>query len=74
MNPDEIKKQAKEIIDKFSSALEKVKIEESRVEREEDRRIEQEGKEGNADFRKIMFSNATSKDDDCIIAEKGEWT
>ena len=74
---EEIKKEAKEIIDKFAKALEKVSIEEARVERDEDRRIEKEGEaeeaELNSDFRKIMLENAPDKNDDCIVAEKGEW-
>jgi Asp-tRNA(Asn)/Glu-tRNA(Gln) amidotransferase C subunit len=68
-----IKKQAKEIMDNFASALEKVKVEESRVEREEDRRKEGNGEEADSDFRKIMLENAPEKDEDCIKAEKGGW-
>ena len=74
MNPDTIKKQAKEILDKFSKALEKVKIEEAKVERPEDRRQEKDGGEADPEFRKIMFQNAPETKDDCIQGEKGEWT
>jgi len=80
MNQEEIKKQAKEIMDSFASALEKVKIEESGVEREEDRRAERvlsqkepKDSELDSDFRKIMLGNAPSIDGDCIKAEKGGW-
>jgi len=80
MNQEEIKKQAKEIMDNFASALEKVKVEEARVEREEDRRKEKailsqkESKESESEeFRKIMFENAPEKAGDCIKAEKGGW-
>lgn len=73
MDIESIKKQAKEVMDNFASALEKVKVEETRVEREEDRRKEGEGKESDSDFRKIMFENAPKKSGECIEAEKGGW-
>lgn len=74
MNQREIQKQAKEIIDKFVSELEKIKVEEEPVERKEDRRIEQVPSETDKEFRKIMFENAPNKKEDCIVVEKGEWT
>lgn len=70
---EEIKRQAKEILDKFSRALEKVEIEEAKVEREEDRRVEKEGSEGSEEFRKLMLKNAPKTRDEYIEAEKGEW-
>ncbi len=73
MNKEEIQKQAKKIMDSFANALEKVKIEESRVERKEDRRAEGEGFSGNPAFRKIMLENAPNVKDECIEAEKGGW-
>ena len=74
MEQEEIKKQAKKILDRFSKALEKVKIPESRVEREKDRREEkEEPSKEEEEFRRIMLENAPEKDKDCIIAEKGEW-
>ena len=73
MNQEEIKKQAKDIIDNFARALEKVKVEEVRVERDEDRRKEGEGKKADSDFRKIMFENAPKTKDECVEAEKGSW-
>ena len=73
MNREEIQQQAKEILGKFARALEKVKVEEARVEREEDRRKEGEGFSGNEKFRKIMFENAPEKSGECIEAEKGGW-
>ncbi len=72
---DRIEKQAKKIIDNFVKELGKVKVEESRVEREEDRRKELEEikvEEGN-DFRKGMFKNAQKTKNDYIKAEKGKW-
>jgi Asp-tRNA(Asn)/Glu-tRNA(Gln) amidotransferase C subunit len=74
---EEIKREAKKILDKFSKALEnaKIKEEESNVEREEDRRKEKEGKnpDENKDFREIMFENAPNKNEDFVIAEKKSW-
>jgi len=74
MNKEEIKKQAKRIMDSFARALDKVKVEETRVERDEDRRQEGDGcVEADSDFKKIMFKNAPKTKDDCIEAERGEW-
>lgn len=63
--------EAKEILDKFASKLEGIKTEETRIEREEDRR--NENKERNPIDRKIMMKNAPKVKDDCIEAEKGGW-
>ena len=75
---EEIKKQAKGIVDNFSKKLSKVgETQESVVEREKCER--EEGGECNDIDRGIMFRNApdtqtgTSKNKDFIIAEKGKW-
>jgi len=72
---EQIEKEAKEILDKFSKALASVKLEgeEWNVEREEDRREEKEGMDCDETFRKIMFENAPQKSEDFIIAEKKKW-
>jgi hypothetical protein len=71
---EKIKEETKKLLDKFSSALSRVKAEkESNVERESDRREEKEGKEGDKDFRMIMLENAPNKDEDFIFAEKKSW-
>jgi Asp-tRNA(Asn)/Glu-tRNA(Gln) amidotransferase C subunit len=72
---EEIKKQAKEIIDSFSKKLEKVKDlpKESHVERELNERKEGSRKKDSSFSREIMFSNASKKSKDFIIAEKKEW-
>ena len=70
----EIKEQAKSIMDDFSKKLSKVssEIKESFVEREQGER--DEGSENCSEIdREIMFENAPSKDDDFIIAEKKSW-
>jgi len=74
MDEKKIKQQAKEIIDKFVSELEKIKIEEEPVERKQDRRIEKIPSETDKEFRKIIFENAPKTKDDCLLAEKGKWT
>ncbi len=71
---EEIKKQAKSIIDSFSLKLSRVdkKMEEPLIEREEGEREEGEGKD--SDFsREIMFENAPHTSKNFIIAEKKKW-
>jgi len=71
---EKIKKEAREILEKFAKALEKIKdIPDSFVERDEDRREEKEGKEPDKDFQKIFFENAPVTKKDSIQAEKGGW-
>jgi len=72
---EEIKKQAKGIMDSFSRKLEKVEHlakEEPLIEREKGER-EESIKEKTEIDRKIMFENAPEKNEDFIIAEKKEW-
>ena len=73
MDMEKIKEQAKKIMDSFAGALEKVEVEEAKVEREQDRRQEKEGKEADFEFRNIMFENAPKTKNNCIEAEKGSW-
>lgn len=73
LDAEAIRKQAKGILESFAKALEKVSVKEASVEREQDRRKENEGNAGDSEFRKIMLENAPEKDDDCIKAEKGSW-
>ena len=73
MDRGQIKKQAKQILDKFSRALSGVKIKEMPVEREDDRREESGEEGGDEDFRKIMLKNAPKTKDGCIETEKGGW-
>ena len=69
---EEIKNQAKKIVEDFSKKLSKVsKMPEPFIEREEndrDERLEPLDLD-----RKIMFENALSKKGDFIVAEKGGW-
>jgi len=77
INKELIEKQAKEILDKFANALEKVEKEkgeiESYVDREEFERTEKEGNCSIDGFKKRFLDNAPNHDDDFVIAEKGSW-
>lgn len=76
MNQTEIKKQAKEILDKFAKALEKVKSKENfYVERDDFEReeINNLNKEKSEDFKQYLLENSPKKNNDFVIAEKGEW-
>jgi hypothetical protein len=84
-----IEKQAKEILDKFAKALEKVEKNseiESYVDRNEFERKEKIGSDSkesedsknvsfgvNPDFKKRILDNSPSHDDDFIIGETGGW-
>jgi len=70
---DEIKKQAKSIMDSFSSKLSKIdkKMKEPLIERKECER--KEGKPKLDMNREIMFANAPDKNKDFIISEKKSW-
>ena len=69
---EEIKKQAKDILDNFSDKMSKIELGEGRVQRENQTRQETETKT-DPDFRKRLFDNAPRKDGDWIKAEKGSW-
>lgn len=69
---EEIKKQAKGIMDDFSKKLSKVgKVDEVLIEREEDER-EEGGKCIEID-RKIMFDNAPETRGDSVVGEVKKW-
>jgi len=72
---EEIKRQAKSIIDDFSLKLEKIgkKTNEFFIERDKCFREEREPKNCDVDFRKRMFDNAPNKNENFIIAEKKKW-
>ena len=65
INKEEIRAEAKAILDKFASALEKVKLKE-KVEKKETGgyRKEAQGKKCDESFRKAMFENFRIKDSD----------
>tara|TARA_Y100000310_G_C20701159_1_gene830001 strand:+ start:3710 stop:3943 length:234 start_codon:yes stop_codon:yes gene_type:complete len=69
-----LRKEAREILDKFAAALDKVKIKEKSLKGKVGGfRDEKDGKECDSDFRKRMFENAPSKEGDSIVAEKKKW-
>ncbi len=72
---ESIKKQAKEIMDKFSEKLGRIekKTGDSFVERENFEREEGAGESCDGDFRKRMFENAPNKNEDFILGEKKSW-
>ena len=71
---EEIKKQAKGIMDDFSKKLDKVgkQVGEPLVERDACEREEGSCK-GTGIDREIMFENAPEKSDGFILGEKGKW-
>lgn len=71
---EDIKNQAKEIMDSFEKELKKVESQkiELGVKRKEQFRDETKTT-NNPDFRKRFFENAPHKDGDLIKAEKGSW-
>lgn len=72
---EDIRRQAKNIMDKFSEKISIIdkKISEPLIERENFEREEKGGKESDSDFRKRMFENAPEKNKDFIIAERKKW-
>ncbi len=75
MDKDKIKKQAKQILDKFASALAKVDSEKIKigVDRKRFERQEGEGEKCDSGFKKKFLQNAPEHDDDFILAERGGW-
>ena len=81
IDKEKIKEQAKQILDKFASALEKVEKEskeDSYVDREDFERIEGISKSDNLEvedssFKQKILNNAPEHDDDFILTEKGSW-
>ena len=72
---EEIKKQAKGIMDSFSKKLSaiKEKVSEPIIEREKFEREEGAGENCDEDFRRRMFENAPNKNEDFILTEKKSW-
>lgn len=74
VNREKVKEKAKEIIDGFVKELDKVKgLEEARVEREEDRREEDDGKETDSNFKERLLENAPKSSKGYIKSERGDW-
>jgi len=75
MDKNQIRRQAKQILDKFANALAKVKSpsEDFYVYRKEFERKEGEGEKCGSGFKKMFLKNAPEHDDNFIIAERGGW-
>jgi hypothetical protein len=76
MNSDKIKQEAKQVLDKFAKALEKVEKEhdiEACVDREIFERKEGNSRDYDKNFKKKILENAPQHDDDFIIAETKGW-
>jgi len=75
VDKDKVEKQAKQILDKFARALEKVEKEckniDSSVDREKFEREEGNGEECN--FKKKLLDNAPEKSEDFVVVERGGW-
>lgn len=71
---EEIRKEAKEILNNFASALDKVKIKKKEFKKPVGGyRKEGAGDKIDRDFRDSVFVNAPQKEGDCIIVEKKKW-
>jgi len=76
MDKEKIKKEAKQILDKFADALSRVGKEKDvdfYVDRDEFERKEGEGEKSDSGFKKKMLANAPEHTDDFIMAERGKW-
>lgn len=70
---EQIRKEARGILDKFGKTLAKVSVpKENFAENGEGVRRE-DNVVCDKDFRERLFGNAPSKNKDCIIAEKASW-
>ena len=71
---EDIREQAKEIMDSFEKALKKVGAEKVELGVKRKSMLREEGKtECDGDFRPRFFENAPRKDSEFIKAEKGAW-
>jgi Asp-tRNA(Asn)/Glu-tRNA(Gln) amidotransferase C subunit len=70
---EEIKKDAKNLLDEFSAKLEKISIRDVKEEVGENLREEGEGLKPNEEFREEMLENAPLVEDGLIVAERGGW-
>ncbi|MBW3014397.1 hypothetical protein KY335_04115 [Candidatus Woesearchaeota archaeon] len=76
VDPDKIRKQAKEIMDEFISALDKcpeAKELSFGARRETNQRKAGKSKYEDTDFRDKVLENAPKVEDDQIVAEKKKW-
>ncbi|MEA3329479.1 MAG: hypothetical protein U9Q06_01930 [Nanoarchaeota archaeon] len=70
---EDIKKDAKKLLDEFASKLSKIKASEGHLENGNGFREEGRGGDTDSEFRDLMFLNAPFVEDDSIVAERGGW-
>jgi hypothetical protein len=70
---EEIRGEAKKLLDNFASKLGKVKSKDEHFENYEGSRGEGDGWKTDSEFRDLMLLNAPFVDEDFIVAEKGKW-
>jgi hypothetical protein len=82
INKEEIKKQVKEILQKFSNSLDLLEKQKSATKddeaiecigRQEQSRKENQKEKLDSEFRKIMFKNSPNSEGDLIFGEKKKW-
>jgi len=74
MNPEEIKKDAKRIMNNFMSEMSGIKVENDFIlERPNCFREEGTGTEPDEDFKQRFLSNAKKTSGDAVLANKGDW-
>lgn len=74
MNQDDIKREAKEIMDKFMEAMADVELEDNfELVRDRCYREEGEGVELDENFKQRFLANARKTSGDAIVANKGDW-
>lgn len=70
---EDVKKEARELLDKFGKDLAGVKISSKLNGVSGELRSENKGDDCDVGFRTIMFKNAPHKDEECLILEKAHW-
>jgi hypothetical protein len=74
MSSQDVKKEAKKIMDSFMESLGSMELEEEfNFEAKNCYREEGEGKELDETFKSYFLSNASKTKGDAILAKKGEW-
>lgn len=73
MNNEEVRKEARALLDKFGKDLENVKINSKSLKYSGELRKEKSGEKCDTSFKTIMFKNAPRKNEECLILEKASW-
>ncbi|MCK5321630.1 hypothetical protein KAJ38_03555 [Candidatus Pacearchaeota archaeon] len=70
---EEIRKDAKKLLNEFASKLSKIKASDEHFENGDGIREEGDGWDTDSGFRDLMFLNAPFVEEDSIVAERGGW-